>query len=241
MSLLKKLLLVGISFFLFLISFSQVSAQQYAKVVRVVDGDTIVVSIDAKKEIVRFLGIDTPESVDPRKPVQCFATQASNKMKSLILGKVVKLTSDPTQGDKDKYKRLLRYVYLSTSKGEVFINAEMIKQGYAFSYKQYPTQKLALFNNLENIARSHSIGLWGSCSIPSKSKVSTGTLSAPRQSLVTKAPQAPAQINTTGDKDCKDFATQADAQRYFLSKGGSATNNVDRLDADHDGTACESK
>ncbi len=86
------------------------------KVLKVIDGDTIVVNVRGNKETVRLLGIDTPEAVDPRKPVQCFGKAASEKMKSFVEGKSVILVDDSTQGNRDKYKRLLRYVYLPDSK-----------------------------------------------------------------------------------------------------------------------------
>lgn len=128
-------------------------------VTSVVDGDTIKTNIRGKIETIRLLGIDTPETVDPRKAVQCFGKEASNKMKSLVTGKYIKLVDDRTQGNRDKYGRLLRYLY----DGKLFINAEMVKQGYAFSYKQYPTKNLEEFNKLEKQAREKNLGLWKSC------------------------------------------------------------------------------
>lgn len=133
--------------------------QKMFKVTRVIDGDTIDVSIRGKVERVRLLAIDTPETVDPRKPVQCFGKEASNKLKSIVNGKFVKLVDDKSQGNRDKYQRLLRYVY----DGKVFVNAEMVKQGYAFSYKQYPTKYLEEFNKLEKEAREKNLGLWNAC------------------------------------------------------------------------------
>ena len=82
------------------------------RVVKVVDGDTLDVEIDGKIERLRLIGIDTPETVDPRKSVQCFGREASNKAKELLSGQFVNLESDETQGERDKYKRLLRYVFL---------------------------------------------------------------------------------------------------------------------------------
>lgn len=136
--------------------------QKIFKVEKVVDGDTIKVNIRGNIETVRLLGIDTPEIVDHQKSVQCFAKTASDKMKKFILGKYVKLIDDSTQGNRDRYGRLLRYVYLLDNKA-TFVNGEMIKQGYAFSYKKYPTKMLVKFNKLEKYARSRSLGLWSSC------------------------------------------------------------------------------
>lgn len=212
------------------------------KVLKVVDGDTLVVDVRGKKETVRLLGMDAPETVDPRKPVQCFGKAASDKMKSLVQGKDVILIDDSTQGNRDSYKRLLRFVYLPDSK-RTFINGEMIKEGYAFSYRQYPTKMLSKFNALEKTAREKSLGLWGSCPV----NASTQQIIVTKPQLPTiqhKQPvkQAPLQSGATsigGDKDCADFATHTQAQTYFTNKGGGPSNNVDRLDNDHDGIACE--
>ncbi len=141
---------------------TELDKKKIFKVEKVVDGDTIKVNIREKTETVRFLGIDTPEIVDRRKPVQCFAKAASDKMKSFVEGKYVKLIDDNTQGNRDVYHRLLRYVYLPDSKA-TFVNGEMVKQGYAFSYKKYPTKMLKRFNEFEKYAREHNLGLWGAC------------------------------------------------------------------------------
>jgi endonuclease YncB( thermonuclease family) len=129
------------------------------KVVSVIDGDTFDINLRGKIERVRLLAIDTPETKDPRKPVQCFGIEATNKLKSLIGNKFVKLVDDRTQGNRDKYKRLLRYAY----DRKVFINAEMVKQGFALSYKEYPTKFLAAFNKYEQQAREKGLGLWSKC------------------------------------------------------------------------------
>jgi micrococcal nuclease len=81
-------------------------------VTKVVDGDTITVDLDGKATTLRLIGINTPETVDPRKPVECFGKEASDKAKTLFSGKQVRLEADPTQGELDKYQRLLRYVFL---------------------------------------------------------------------------------------------------------------------------------
>jgi micrococcal nuclease len=129
------------------------------KVVSVIDGDTFDINLRGKIERVRLLAIDTPETKDPRKPVQCFGNEATKKLQSLIGNKFVKLVDDWTQGNGDKYKRLLRYAY----DRKVFINAEMVKQGFAFSYKEYPTKFLSEFNKYERQAREKGLGLWSKC------------------------------------------------------------------------------
>lgn len=139
---------------------TQALTQQNAQVTEVIDGDTLRVKINGKVEKVRLLAIDTPETKDPRKEVQCFGKEATKKMESLVSKKQIRLVPDKSQGDRDKYKRLLRYVYLENG---TFVNAVMVKEGYAFSYKKYPTKYLKDFNNLERMAREKNLGLWKAC------------------------------------------------------------------------------
>ncbi len=127
-------------------------------VVSVVDGDTIKVNIGGTVETLRLIGIDTPEVVDPREPVQCFGVEASNKAKELLSGKMVRLEADPTQGERDTYGRLLRYVFLSDGTN---FNKLMIEQGYAFEYTyNLPYKYQAEFKQAENYARTNKLGLW---------------------------------------------------------------------------------
>ena len=134
----------------------------FYQVTEVVDGDTIRVMYNGKIEPIRFLAIDTPETKDPRKPVQCFGDTASRKMSELVSGKNVKLQVDGTQPDRDKYFRLLRYVYLQDGTD---VGAEMIKQGFAFAYTRFPSDKVEEYRGYEKKARETNAGLWGSCQI----------------------------------------------------------------------------
>ncbi|MFA6523743.1 MAG: thermonuclease family protein [Candidatus Peribacteraceae bacterium] len=128
-----------------------------AHVVNVVDGDTIDVRMPGgSRERVRIVGIDTPETKDPRKPVQCFGKEASDRMKEILLGNDVVLEKKPDE-NKDKYGRLLRYVSLN---GED-VGASLIRDGYAFSYKVFPHPRLELYNALERKAEEEEAGLWG--------------------------------------------------------------------------------
>ncbi|OHA19554.1 MAG: hypothetical protein A3C08_02625 [Candidatus Taylorbacteria bacterium RIFCSPHIGHO2_02_FULL_47_18] len=132
--------------------------EEKVRVVRVVDGDTINVEINSKVEPVRYIGIDTPETVDPRKPVQCFGIEASKKNKELVEGKMVRLEKDIT--DRDKYNRLLRYVWL----GDILINKALVEQGFATSYSYPPDVKYQdLFVAAEKKAREDKLGLWTAC------------------------------------------------------------------------------
>ncbi len=227
----KRALLIFSLIFLFVAP--TVHAQDGFRVLKVIDGDTIQVDIRGKKEVVRLLGIDTPESVDPRKPVQCFAKEATSKMKGFIVGKSVMLVDDSTQGNRDKYKRLLRYVYLPDSV-RTFVNGEMVKQGYAFSYRQYPTKMLDKFNSFEKYAREHNLGLWGSCpssGIAIKDTVKKNTYVAPPQ--VKTGGTTTGSLTCFGKTTCGQMASCAEAQYYLNSCG------VSRLDGDNDGVPCE--
>lgn len=127
-------------------------------VVKVVDGDTIDVNIDGKIERLRLIGIDTPETVDPRKSVQCFGIEASNKAKELLLGNPVSLEADVSQGERDKYRRLLRYVFLSDGTN---FNKYMISEGFAHEYTYDEPYKYQLeFKQAERDARNNNKGLW---------------------------------------------------------------------------------
>lgn len=122
---------------------------------RVIDGDTIELSSGEK---VRYIGIDTPETKDPRKPVQCFGKEAYLKNKELVEGKAVKMEKDISE--RDKYGRLLRYVFV----GDLFINDYLVRQGFARVYSYPPDIKYqSQFLEAERQARENNRGLWPSC------------------------------------------------------------------------------
>lgn len=128
----------------------------YYKVTEVVDGDTIKIE---KIGTVRAIGIDTPETVDPRKEVECFGIEASNKAKDLLEGKNVRLEFDSSQGEVDRYGRILAYIYLED--GRMF-NEIMIKEGYAHEYTYSTKYKYqTTFKNAEEFAKELELGLWG--------------------------------------------------------------------------------
>jgi micrococcal nuclease len=138
---------------------TDVSTNTY-QVVKVVDGDTVDVNINGNVERLRLIGIDTPETVDPRREVQCFGIEASNKAKELLMGKSVSLEEDASQGDRDKYKRLLRYVFLPDGTN---FNLYMIKEGFAHEYTYDEVYKYQLdFKQAEVEARNANKGLWSS-------------------------------------------------------------------------------
>ncbi len=126
-------------------------------VLRVVDGDTLVVRIEGRAEKVRLIGVDTPESVDPRRPVQYFGKEASQFTRRLADGKRVALRGESGTGDRDRYGRLLRYVFLPDG---TLLNSEIIRQGYGHAYLRFPFARMEEFRALERQARDHGLGLW---------------------------------------------------------------------------------
>jgi micrococcal nuclease len=130
-------------------------------VVSVLDGDTLEIKMGKKTEKVRMIGIDTPETLDPRKPIQCYGKESSNETKSMLLGRSVTLASDPTQYVKDKFGRFLAYVYRDDG---LFVNQRLLEQGYAREYtygRAYKFQKE--FKALEASAQDQKKGLWEYC------------------------------------------------------------------------------
>jgi endonuclease YncB( thermonuclease family) len=139
------------------------SGLETAQVTKVVDGDTIEVNLNGKIEKVRYLEMNTPETVDPRRAVQCFGHEASDENKSLVSGKTVILTKDIT--DRDKYDRLLRFVYLPVGDGKLlFVNDYLVREGYAQAYPYPPDVKfIEQFRQAEKEAEVAGKGLWGKC------------------------------------------------------------------------------
>jgi micrococcal nuclease len=130
-------------------------------VVRAIDGDTILVRAEGKVWDIRLLGIDTPETVDPRKPVQCFGPEASHFTKQLVTGRRVVLRYD--QEHHDRYGRVLAYVYL-TSGRDRFVNARLVRLGYARTVPFAPnTEHAGELAALERQAALAGRGLWSAC------------------------------------------------------------------------------
>jgi len=131
---------------------------EYAEVVEVIDGDTIVVDIEGKKEFVRYIGVDTPETTRDGKEEECFAAEATKANTQLVARRQVRLESDTD--DRDKYNRLLRYVYAD----EVFVNRELVEEGYATVLTIPPNTEYAQeFKMLETKAKEGRVGMWGVC------------------------------------------------------------------------------
>lgn len=138
----------------------KIDPEKQYEVVKIVDGDTFKVKVEERTVTVRMIGVDTPETVDPRKVVQCFGKEASAKTKELLWKHSVVLKIDPTQAIADKYGRLLAYVYRDDG---IFINKYLLENGYAHEYTyNVPYQYQKDFKDLEKKAREGKVGLWGS-------------------------------------------------------------------------------
>lgn len=132
------------------------------EVLQVYDGDTILVDMNGTKEEIRFIGVDTPETRDPRKPVQCFGKTASAYTNELIGQNRVRLEADPLNTNRDRYNRLLRYVYLPDG---TLVNLKIVQDGYGFAYTFFPVEKAQQFEDAEKAAREANRGLWGTCEV----------------------------------------------------------------------------
>lgn len=147
-----------------------------AKVIRVVDGDTIHVLFNGQKYKIRMIGVDTPETVHPNKPVEFYGKEASNFTKKSLSNKTVYLQKDVSETD--RYGRLLRYVWLSRPSSnepdeneivDKMYNAILVKQGYAQAYTYQPDSKYShIFTRLQHNARENNLGLWSSGNVELK-------------------------------------------------------------------------
>ena len=167
MSKVSRLFLIGVTTLLF----STTLSADTCPVLRVVDGDTIVVNYQGQKEKVRLLGVDTPETVDPRRPVQYYGKEASAFTKKMLAGKIIRLEFD--QNKRDKYNRLLAYVHLPLAQAkdapecmvksgpaEFDFDASLISCGYAHAYTRFPFARMDKYRELERQARFSNRGLW---------------------------------------------------------------------------------
>jgi micrococcal nuclease len=133
-------------------------SRAWAQVVRAIDGDTIEVRLDGRSEDVRYIGIDTPETVKPGTPVQCFGPRAHRFNARLVTGRRVRLDFDAER--RDVYGRLLAYVHL----GRRFVNAVLVRRGLARTLEIAPNTSFApRFRRLEMAAARAGRGLWGAC------------------------------------------------------------------------------
>lgn len=196
---------------LFIYSNLPAADNSYSVVTKVIDGDTLHITGLGK---VRLIGVDTPETVHPKKPVQYFGKEASNYLKSIALGKKVRLEYD--QQKIDKYGRALAYVYLEDG---TLLNANIIKNGFGHAYTRFPFKKMEEFRAHEREARLGNKGLWASPVKQSNTVVLSGIEAVPSAECKRKS--------------CRQIASCTEA-RMLLEKC-----NFKSLDRDGDGTPCD--
>ncbi|HYE22966.1 MAG TPA: thermonuclease family protein [Candidatus Paceibacterota bacterium] len=207
------------------------NSKETYRVQRVVDGDTLVVDISGSEITLRLIGVNTPETVDPRKPVECFGKEASAQTTSLLAGQNVLLGFDSSQGNWDKYNRLLTYVYREDG---LFINKYLIENGYGHEYTYNTPYKFQEeFDEAEEYARENKKGLWApeAC----KEFVETQNTGKRTEPIETDGLSYTCAVNSY---NCSDFENKAQAQNIYLACGGLQAD-VHKLDADRDGEACE--
>lgn len=203
-------------------------------VVKVVDGDTLDVSIDGNVERLRLIGIDTPETVDPRKPVQCFGVEASNKSRETLLDKKVFIEGDSTQGERDKYDRLLRYVFLEDGTN---FNLMMIKEGYAYEYTyNLPYKYQSEFKEAQKYAENNKVGLWAPNACEEKTTTKNVIVPKTTTSSQCNSNYSGCLKSNTGDYDCA--AGSGDGPNYTGTVQVLGYDEF-KLDRDGDGWACE--
>ncbi len=201
-------------------------AGDVVSVTRIVDGDTMAVS---NGETVRLIGIDTPETKHPSQPVECFGAQATQHATHLMgPGTSVRLVYDVERTD--RYGRTLAYVYRVAD--DLFVNLQMVRDGFAVMATYPPNvAHVEAFRAAEQEARSANRGLWGAC----------GGADTPAGQSGPPSPSAPPSSANGGggDRDCSDFSSHQEAQRFYEAEGGPG-QDPHRLDGDGDGLACES-
>lgn len=207
----------------------------FYKVVKVIDGDTIVADIGGKNETIRLIGIDAPEIGGGSQSKKCFGKEAEEFAKKILNGANVYLEKDESQNDRDKYSRLLRYVLTD---GRNNFNEQMISDGLAREYTyKIPYKYQKEFKNAENKARSGKKGLWDACY-----NDNGGDENRNVGNLSSGAPSS-----GTGDCYCKsnkynctDFKTHLEAQKIFECCMAKVGKDVHKLDRNNDGHVCKS-
>lgn len=209
---------------------------EWYTVIEVVDGDTIKVDHDGATTSVRLIGIDTPETKDPRTSIECYGLEATAEMKRLVQGKRIRLESDSTQGDLDKYSRLLRYAFLENGQN---VGLEMIKGGYAKEYTYSSTYRYqADFKAAERQASTSGTGSWAPSSCAGRASANTTdsahvTTEQAQGALVSRegcdSNYLPCVPVSSADLDCDDIG-------FSVQIIGT---DIHRFDNDNDGKGCD--
>lgn len=203
---------------------SNQSSPLYA-ITSVVDGDTVKIDMDGTAETLRLIGMDTPETVDPRKPVQCFGSEASNKAKELLSGKKIRIEKDASQGERDKYGRLLAYVHREDG---LFYNKYMIEQGYAHEYTyNLPYKYQVEFKSAQKFAQENQRGLWSPVTCNGDTTSTAASPSEPQ--TPTSSPAQNGKYYTSSHYSSKYYYPESCEEWKSLS--ASYLKSFDSLDA----------
>jgi endonuclease YncB( thermonuclease family) len=208
----------------------------YYPVVKVIDGDTLSIDKDGENTTLRLIGLDTPETVHPSKPMECFGKEASEIAKTLLSGKKVRIETDSSQGLFDKYGRLLVYVFLPDGTN---FNKYMIEEGFGYEYTyRLPYKYQAEFKVAEHGARENQRGLWAPDVCDSSEEGASVVPTQPTKKVM-RATSSGGFLCSYNAYNCKNFKTQAEAQAVFDGCRG-VNHDVHKLDRDKDGVVCES-
>ena len=222
-----------------------------AAVISVIDGDTIGVQLADQVVRVRMIGIDTPETKDPRTVVQCFGREASAEAERRLTGQTVALEADPTQDNFDKYGRLLRYAWLPDGK---LYNLEMLIGGFAHEYTyNLPYRYQAAFKKAEHDARERGWGLWAQTTCNGDTTQPADGVVSPSQPEPTKVPapsrpaptKAPVPSTRAGcdpsypDVCIPPYPPDLDCGDIPFRRFRVLPPDRHRFDGDHDGIGCE--
>ncbi len=214
---------------------SQDSNYEYSKVVRVIDGDTIVLE---NGKVVRYIGIDSPEMT--RGKNECFSHEAKQANENLVLGKQVKMQKDVSEAD--KYGRLLRYVWVD----DVFVNEYLVKQGFAKAVTYPPDVKYSeLFRRSEDFARKQNKGLWNqnTCEVQ-ENQNSNNVVTYENQKNTNIQPKSTNSLNNTNATNIKKYVCDCSKSCSKMSSCEEAYFQLNQCgckarDGDGDGIPCE--
>lgn len=260
--------LIQKSLFVFLVFFGLSTPVVYAQsatgvIMRVVDGDTVDIWVNNELQRVRIIGLDTPETVDPRKKIQCFGKEAFARAKELMpAGSEVILELDSTQDTFDKYDRLLAHIFVHLDdESDVSFALQMIAEGFAKHYiYKVPSMYAKDYEYAEITAKTNWLGLWSpeTCNGKTYKELEISPTSTPIVLANLPIPQTPTPFSIPtpiannsskyiesfnpnlyigqGNKfNCKDFSSQAQAQAVLRAD----PTDPNKLDTDYDGIACE--
>lgn len=261
--------LIQKSLFVFLVFFGLSTPVVYAQsatgvIMRVVDGDTVDIWVNNELQRVRIIGLDTPETVNPRKKIQCFGKEAFARAKELMpVGSEVILELDSTQDTFDKYDRLLVHIFVRLDdESDVSFALQMIAEGFAKHYVyKVPSMYAKDYEYAEITAKTNWLGLWSpeTCNGETNKELKISPTSTPIVLANLPIPQTPTPFSIPtpiannsskyiesfnpnlyigqGNKfNCKDFSSQAQAQAVLRAD----STDPNKLDTDYDGIACES-